>query len=72
MEVRCVQVIRASLNRRRRKSTKTGKRKEKKKKERTKKRKIPLRKLWEHSGTDAGTHKLYASFAYSWHKTLCK
>ncbi len=31
-----------------------------------------LYNLWEHSETDAGTHKLYASFAYSWHKTLCK
>lgn len=25
--------------------------------------------LWD---TDAGAHKLYGSFAYSWHKTLCK
>ena len=31
-----------------------------------------LCKLWEHYETDAGAHKLYGSFAYSWHKTLCK
>lgn len=35
-------------------------------------KKKTLCKLWEHYETDAGAHKLYGSFAYSWHKTLCK
>lgn len=35
-------------------------------------RKKTLCKLREHYETDAGVHKLYGSFAYSWHKTLCK
>lgn len=35
-------------------------------------RKKTLCKLWEYYETDTGAHKLYALFAYSWHKTLCK
>lgn len=31
-----------------------------------------LCKLWEHYEADAGAHKLYGSFAYSWRKALCK
>ena len=49
-----------------------GRESEKGREEREQEKKKSLCKLWEHSETDAGTHKLYASFAYSWHKTLCK
>lgn len=35
-------------------------------------KKKTLCKLWEHYEADAGAHKLYGSFAYSWRKALCK